>query len=489
MDVAREWVREERPEEAAPLVERVLGEDADDVAALRLKAELQADDDPQGAAETLARLVSLRPAESGLTLQLAEALIGADRPDEALQRLAPLREGAGAEVLLRVGKALYASHRTAEALEVLDDAMVHAEALARSDPFGGDITHGDPLYAELRALHAQVLAEVHGREAVTVDAALRRKLDARAGVNFKLLAQSLMQQRQGGPRTLTLEAAAREQALGRELLSVDSRDPSGHLLLGSAELREGRFAAAVRHFERAEQLDPRNFAAVLGRGSALQGREEGAADLIVQRLGKPGDLSAWQRVVPDLEQLTALERRVVQASVLPLRTLLPRLEAAGARIRILPLDVLATDLPELSALAGTKDEEDHRAWSCISGLTEGALAIVKVEELLELQSEAGWTFAHELAHLALNHAPEELAREVERHYETFLDSDFLGGAYQLSNVHEFFACSYVDFLRERHGLRAHVEHDEGGQLRALFALFERLATGDPERALARSSSS
>lgn len=474
MHVAREWAREERSTEAAGLVERALNEAADDVDALRLKAEIQTEEDPEGAAGTLGRLAELLPDEASITLQLAEALISVDRPDEALRRLQPLRDGAGPEVLLKVGKALYAASRTEEALEVLDAAADQAEALARSDPFAGDITQGDPVFAELRALHEEVLAEVHGREAVTVDAAVRRKLDPRAGVNFKLLAQSLMRERQTMPRTLTLQSSAQERAAGHELLSREPRDVTGHLLLGSADLREGRFDSALRHFEKVERLDPRHFGGVLGRGSALQCREQGAVERVARRLPRTGDLSAWRRIVPDLSQLTSLEQQVVHASVLPFRALLPRLEAAGSRIRVLPLDVLATDVPELADAADEKHAEDHRAYACLSGMAQDTLAVVKVEELLDVESEGGWTFAHELAHLVLNQAPEALVAEVGGHYEAFLDTDYLGGEYQLSNLHEFFACSYVDFLRERHRLRTYAEHDEAGQLRALFATFERL---------------
>ena len=44
----------------------------------------------------------------------------------------------------------------------------------------------------------------------------------------------------------------------------------------------------------------------------------------------------------------------------------------------------------------------------------------------------------------------------------------------MSNLDEFFACSYVDFLRERYSLRTYAEHDVEGRLRALFGTFERL---------------
>ena len=80
-------------------------------------------------------------------MQLADALIAADRSDEALSRRSPLRDGRP-EVLLRTGKALYVASRAGEAMEVLDNAMTLTDAMTHSNLFG-DITQGGPVFNEL----------------------------------------------------------------------------------------------------------------------------------------------------------------------------------------------------------------------------------------------------------------------------------------------------------------------------------------------------
>lgn len=470
---------EDRGEDALALVRRARCLAPDRADALRLLAWLEP---PEQAVETLQALRERSPDDADLALEQAEVLLELDRPRDAAAALRLFREALGVRALLVLGKALYASEQMEEALEVLEAAVAQADVIARSDPLGGDVTVGDPMFQELALLHQAALREVHGDEAVTVDAARRRKLDTRAGVNFKLLAQSLMKDREAAPQVLQLESAEAQRTRGKRLLHERPDSADGHLLLGQADLREGWFARARAHFERAQEVEPRHFGGVLGHGAALQLEEQRAAD-VASRLPLSPELDAWVRVVPDLPALTPLERRVVWASVAPLAPLKPVLEAAGARIRVLPLDVRPTDLPEL---ADVRDEraDDHRAYACVAGLAYDKLAVVKVEELLELESGAGWTFAHELAHLVLTHAPEHLAARVRRFHGRFSRSEHLGTDYQLSNEQEFFACGYVDFLRERHGTARHTEHDDAGELARLFDFFEGLGEAEASRARA-----
>jgi tetratricopeptide (TPR) repeat protein len=473
--VARAWLADNRELDSFQAISRVLDEFPEHLEALRLKASIQMDTAPDLAVATLRKLCELRPGEEQLMLDLADSLIAVERFEDALTTLEPLREPAGPLVLLRIGKAHFAAGQTEEALGFLDAAVGQADALARSDPFAGDITAGDPQFAELQALHEEVLATLHGREAVAVDMVLRRKLDPRAGVNFKLLGASLVSSRPSGPMSLTLTSIQEERSRARKLLDHNEADARGYILLGSAELRAGDFAGAIEHFGRAEEQKPLHFAGVLGRGAALQLREQRAADNVLRRLPPPNGWQAWERVVPDLRALTTLETRVVVASAAPFRKLRPQLEGAGARIRILPIDVLATDLPELADVRGERDPEDYRSYSCLSGMTSGALAIVKVEELLDIESEGGWTFAHELAHLVFNHAPADVVRVVQRLHQRFAAVAYVGGQYQMSNVHEFFACGYVDFLRDCNGTTTYVQ-DDHELVRELFAVFRDLGT-------------
>jgi tetratricopeptide (TPR) repeat protein len=472
--VARALADDDRSNDALAFVEQVLTLEADHREALELKAEVLLSTDAAAAVGPLERLRMLAPKEEGVLLRLADALIAADRAQEALSLIEENDTRDGPLVALRVGKALYALERSDEALEVLDLAMEQTDALGRADPFGVDPTAGDPLFHELRLLHQAVLAESHGSEAVVVDAALRRNLDSRAGVNFKLLANSMISQRPFAPERLQLIPAEEALDEGAARLKVAGQDVAGHLLVGAAHLRRAEFDRAIDCFDRAQRVTPVHFAAVLGEGAALELREQRAGTRVARKLPLPAELTRWRTIVPDVDALTTLELRVVAASVEPFERLLPRLEERGARIRVLPLDVLPTDLPELAALKDERHAVDHRAYAHIGGLASGTLAIVKVEELLDIDSEAGWTFAHELAHLVLNHATQPLAEAVGALYERFLDSEFVGGEYQISSVDEFFACTYVDWLRQRHGTTTYQERDDQGLLDDAFALFDGL---------------
>ncbi len=73
-----------------------------------------------------------------------------------------------------------------------------------------------------------------------------------------------------------------------------------------------------------------------------------------------------------------------------------RVAKAGAEIRILRIDVRATDLPELADARGFRVEADHRSWQGIEGLAGKQLSAVKIAELDEVTLR-GCTFAHGLA--------------------------------------------------------------------------------------------
>ena len=208
----------------------------------------------------------------------------------------------------------------------------------------------------------------------------------------------------------------------------------------------------------------------------MQLNQAGGLSSITKRLPNPGDAQlGWERVFPDLSSLSRPERRVVAASTAPLRSFLPTLESAGASLRILSIDALVTDLPGFSNAREQRADDDHRSYDCITGMAYGKDAVVKAEEVLDISSEGGWTLAHELAHVVLELAPDDFEAEVEHLYNRFIETGFVGGAYQLSNVHEFFACSYVDLLRAYYGTPTYTLYGDLGLSQAMFSFFRRLA--------------
>jgi hypothetical protein len=179
-------------------------------------------------------------------------------------------------------------------------------------------------------------------------------------------------------------------------------------------------------------------------------------------------------IVPDLAALTPLERRVVCASAAPLAGALPAVATVGAHIRLLPIGVRPTDVPELS-LASRGRTDDHRSYDAIGGLAAPRLAVARIDELLDVVTDHGLVFAHELAHLAFFHLAGELRAQVEALYQEATGLGWVAEAYALKNPDEFFAVSYTDWLRARFGLPLRREPDDAGIFDGLADVFKALA--------------
>jgi len=103
------------------------------------------------------------------------------------------------------------------------------------------------------------------------------------------------------------------------------------------------------------------------------------------------------------------------AMAAPLAPLFPRIVEAGGIARLLPIDALLTDLPEL-AEGGQERGDDHRCLQAITGAASGRVCASKIEEVL-LGVAHDSVFAHELAHLAHHHAPTEMCDRIDALYE------------------------------------------------------------------------
>jgi hypothetical protein len=247
-----------------------------------------------------------------------------------------------------------------------------------------------------------------------------------------------------------LKTVQEYEQLGKELLEKDPKSAVGMCQLGIAALRRGDDRRAVELFEAARDAGPSHFGALLGSGAA---RQIDQRNLYREALRLPEGV-AWPglaEVVPAWPALTGLERRVVCASVEPLKWFLPRLAEAGARMHILPLDVRVVDLPEFASAQEERMENDHRSLAAIGGVAQHGIACARIESLLDV-SEDGWTFAHEFAHVAHHVFDEDTQRTIEdlHHRANGEDELYAFSQYQLSNPFEFFACAYVDHLLETH---------------------------------------
>jgi hypothetical protein len=237
-------------------------------------------------------------------------------------------------------------------------------------------------------------------------------------------------------------------------------------------LRLGELDAALAAFERGRDVAPRHFALVAGLGAA---RKLGVSRHLerISRLPKLEAPARLLEVVPDLEALTALERRVIVASVEPMARWIPALSDSASRLRVLPLDVRVTDLPEFEALRGRVESRDHRSWDALGGLAGDGLGCVRVEELFDLD-ELSWTFAHEFAHLVHAVLPDELAQMLHHEWERACAHEFAFDQYQLHNEYEFFAVTYARWLARRYGMGLEHEQDEEGHLARALECIDRV---------------
>lgn len=242
----------------------------------------------------------------------------------------------------------------------------------------GSAAHGHFLEA-----HHQVLGQLEGEEAVTVDLLVRGELEALAE-HDPLLTRAL--RRDSPPLTsqLTLRSAPEELREGDALLRVDRKDARGLMLVGSAQLRLGEWEAARASFEQGRAVAPRHFGLAAGLG-AVRLLERTQAKARLARLPDLSPLPGLELLLPDAPQLTNLELRVVQATVRPLARWLP---ALTEQLKVLPLDVRESDLPQ-------------------------RVPYVHVEELTDT-GELGWRLAHALARLVYPVLPEPLrAQQVD----------------------------------------------------------------------------
>ena len=476
-EVADHCCREEDAASARSMVARALETVPEHRGALERLLALESESRNLDAAIAAgARLVRAAPKRLEPVCTLADLLLAVNRPADALAAIEESPHSGEATVVLKRGECLLALDRDEEALEILSAVRDHFYGALKAGLLSReDWHHVQDLHGEASRLADSAQAALHGRESVVVDSAMQGKLDGRAGVNYRLLGQALMA---AAPRLATQLELASPQATetrANRMLKDDPKSAHGRVLKGSALLRQGKVARAHEHFEEATTIDGKCFAAFLGLGAVL---DHERFDLLTAagRLPVSTEPAGLEKVVPDLPALTPLEKRVVVATSRPLRSCFPDLARAGAQIRILPIDVRATDLPELARIADLRSD-DHRSYQAIGGLAVPLLAVSRIDELLDVVSDNGLVFAHELAHLAFFHMPESSRLAVEAIYEKAAEIGWVAEGYALKNPDEFFAVSYTDWLRVDLSLPLRREPDEAGIFDSVSRVFEQIAEG------------
>lgn len=338
---------------------------------------------------------------------------------------------------------------------------------ARSAISHGILDQGGPYWNDVNAradaLRTQMLGSVSTEAEMFRAQAQDGELQVRSGANHLLAGRHAMERSSRIARVLQLLPP-----------DMDATDP---LRLAEAELRVGSLRLAKKQFLAMVDDDPSYFPAQLGLGAALL-REESRSDQLVARWRDLDVDASWWDVLPDLPALSAEERSVVAACIHPLRSVRGSMIDKGARLLFLPIDVRATDRDEMRDLEGHRTG-DGRAYAGIGGLAQrrakGSLACARIEVLLAPAADR--TFAHEFAHLAFWHLTDEQKTFFEALYEAARDVPWAWTEYQASNVDEFFAVSYEDWLAERWGVVAK-RPDSSGWWQEVCDAFTELAQED-----------
>jgi len=419
----------------------------------------------------LRRVVAATPSDAAATISLAEILIASERAEEAIILLRSFPVVGDREIDARLAEALFVHGEPAAALKILDDVCARYERQLR-EPWSSTDRRGLIARAQhADRLRSDVYAELHGRDATIELAAAKGTLNARAGVNYRLLGASLAAKSARVAEVLDLQDPDTTDARGR---AAGRDSAAGLVLVGSAQLRRGELAAARKTFERASELDGRCAAAFLGIGAVLD-HEKYELHRRAAGLEMPRDVpSTVTAVVPDWPALTELERHVVWASVKPFVARLPVLVERGVVMRVLPIDVRATDIQLFEHVAGKRAKDDHRSYDAIGGVATLRGAIAKVEGLLDIASDHSWTFAHEFAHLVYFHLDEARATPFVSLFEKASAVRYANIDYALKNDDELFAVTYTDYLRRRHGLPGETIDDDAGIQTALMSYFAQL---------------
>lgn len=465
---------DERYAAARTAVERAIAAAPADVGLHELAASVAIEEGRlDDAIAPLTWVVEARPREANPVVVLGGHLLALERLDEAIALLEPRRAWGDPAINHVLAEVLFVRGDGAAALELLDEVCAYYDA-AMKHAMGVQWNDLKARSDEADRLRADVYAELHGREATIELAAAARKLDAKAGVNYRLLGARLAADSDRIAEVLELEDPDATELRARRLLASAPDGAAGLVLLGATQLRRGEVAAARKTFERACESDGRCFAAFLGLGAAMDHESYDLHRRATRLPAAPSPSAELSAVVPDLLALTGVERQVVWASARPLAHLLPALAGAGVTIRILPIDVRATDIGLFEDLSGEREHADQRSYDAISGLATHGGAVAKIEELLDIMTDAGWTFAHELAHLAFFHMPDELAAPLHALYQRAIEVGYANTDYALSNPDEFFAVSYTEWLRVRHELPSAPIADDAGIHEGLKTYFDSL---------------
>jgi len=392
------------------------------------------------------------PRDTNWQARLADILVEFDDLAGALQVLEEspeqdrILDTTRARVLTELG-------RYEEARGLAQELAVYWEEIARGSMIEGSSMEAAHHHGRCLDILERITELQEGLGARVLATAAAGRIDRHAAHNYTLIGAALMDEGQGAstePLRLPDEAAA-EDASRRAPRSVRAL-----CSVGIVALRQGAFERAQGRFRKAHDQDVKHFPAALGLGAAMR-LEQGDALRGLDLLPELGTIAGLEALVPAWGALTPEERRVVHASAHPLRSVVPRLVEAGARIHVLPLDGRPQDV-----LVG-----------------EGAVGFARIEDLLDTVSEHdAWRFAFALAEIAAPELPTSVRSELAEVHRRATDVEWAVGAWAQLDVEALFATGYRGWLQRRYGGKWAPKRDGEGIVEQLERAIGRLANED-----------
>lgn len=390
-------------------------------------------------------------------VDLAHVAGDADAPAAAhvLAERALLHRSTDLQLFVTHGRALLALDRPADAIPTLERGLAVAKLQVEGIDAGlsQSVHQLLDLQGELEDLHDDAVRRTSSAEK-TIDAhVLGGRLDPRAGVNYKLMAHSLLVESTRRARRLLLPAQDVLLRDAEAALATDADSIAGLEDAALHALRDGAFERAEELFRRAADLAPGGWPVLAGLGATLELRKARSW----KGLPPAPSLPALARIVEPWAALTDVERTLVALALAPVAHLVPALADAGARLQVAALDAKLTDLPAFRAGAGTvvEHEDDRRTHDAIDGMAIDLTAAIKIEAFHERDDER-WVLAHELGHVLqcflearAGDQAEAFAAELDALFAEAERVSWRSTEYGLRNVFEFFATGYERFALRR----------------------------------------
>ena len=299
---------------------------------------------------------------------------------------------------------------------------------------------------------------------------LSQYLDGQAGYEQKVSEQARAHYQRG--RSMKREGHLLS-AIAEFEAALDVEPEYYRALIGLADLRlrQGDYERAASAAKRAIVVDPEGSSAHLELSCAYRGINEraridiGAVDfaaLFYARTATPA-YAATPEIFPNYASLNRRQQRVIDCSVGPLSSFLPKLSHQKARHYLLAHDERPSELSGFTDV-GEEKTFDGRYYASIRGV--GGRIAVSGMEYLDQAARGGFnTIAHEFAHqIHISALSKREVKTIRELYDRARQEGRVLDYYAAANEYEYFAQGYEAFIsplkRPSAGVTARHTRDE-----------------------------